>query len=534
MGGKTNGNGNGAIARWRRDPVAFIHEVLVDPETGQPFRLYSEQVTFLKHAFELTPEGRMRHTELCFSAGKKSGKTALAAMIVIYTGVVLAGIGGEIYLLANDQEQSQSRVFKAVVLILQASPLLKHSTDITANKITFRATGTTIAALANDYQGFSGANPTLNVYDEVAYFNSESSRRLWDEGVPSPARQISFRLSVSTAGFDGEPSPLRDLYDRAMQHGQEIAPDLYRDNNLLTYWTNQLRAPWQRPEWVAEMQRTLRPVQYKRLIQNEWTSSESTFIDLEMWDACVDANLRPVLSDPDLPVFAGLDASIRGDFTAIAVCTYNIKRQAVQIVDHLVLKPQDADISFAEVEDYLTQLDNRFDLRAVQYDPYQLESTAQRLRANGIPMVAFAQTFANLEAAASNLLKLVTDKNMVAYESAELRTAIGNCKSVETSRGFRISKIAGSRKIDLAAALSFAALAAVKEGREIEPGIMGYYRAIANGEPLPDGEDLMSVYEETCRATGADFSCRSCGKPAYDRHKDVAGARFHLDCPIRF
>src|SRR5690348_6072128 len=155
----------------------------------------------------------MRHSELCFSAGKKSGKTALAAMIVIYTAVVLAGTGGEIYCLANDLEQSSSRVFKAVVLILQASPLLRRSADITANKITLRATGTVIQAVANDYEGFSGANPTLNVYDESAYFPSENSRRLWDEGVPSPARKISFRLSVSTAGFDGEPSPLRDIYD---------------------------------------------------------------------------------------------------------------------------------------------------------------------------------------------------------------------------------------------------------------------------------------------------------------------------------
>jgi phage terminase large subunit-like protein len=229
-GEKYNGT---ARARWRQDIVAFISEVLVDPETGEPFKLYPEQITFLRQAFELTAGGRMRYTELCFSAGKKAGKTSLAAMIAIYTAVVLAGTGGEIYLLANDLEQSQSRVFKAVVLILQASSLLKRSADITQNKITFRATGTVIQAVANDYQGFSGANPTLNVYDESAYYTSENSRRLWDEGVPSPARNISFRLSVSTAGFDGEPSPLRDLYDRAMQHGEAIAPDLRRHGNFL-------------------------------------------------------------------------------------------------------------------------------------------------------------------------------------------------------------------------------------------------------------------------------------------------------------
>ncbi|MBV8771139.1 MAG: hypothetical protein JO166_02245 [Deltaproteobacteria bacterium] len=60
----------------------------------RPFELYPEQIIFLRHAFELTPEGRMRYSELCFSAGKKSGRTALAAMIVIFTAVCLAGTGG--------------------------------------------------------------------------------------------------------------------------------------------------------------------------------------------------------------------------------------------------------------------------------------------------------------------------------------------------------------------------------------------------------------------------------------------------------
>jgi phage terminase large subunit-like protein len=496
-------NGHSNIARWRRDPIAFVEEVQHDPETGQPFRLYPEQKEFLKHAFELTRAGRMRYSELCFSAGKKSGKTGLGAMIVIFTAVCLAGTGGEIYLLANDLEQSQSRVFKAVVLILQASPLLKRSADISANKITLRATGTTIQAVANDYQGFAGANPTLNVYDESAYYTSENSRRLWDEGVPSPARTISFRLSVSTAGFDGEPSPLRDLYDRAMQHGEEIAPDLRRDGNLLCYWTHSLKAPWQLAHgWVDEMRRTMRPTQFRRLIQNEWTSSEAQFIDLDDWDRCVDPDLRPTLADSDLPVYGGLDCSVRGDFTALALCTFDYDRKAVRVVNHRVFKPAGGDISFAAVEALITEVYEKFDLQGVWYDVFQAESLAQRLRAVGVNMVGFPQTPQNLEAAASNLLTLVSERNVVSYPSDELRAAIGNCRSVETVRGFRISKIVGSRKIDLAAALSFAALATVREGAKPEPGIIVYYKQqaaqlaaedetrLVNAKPLPPAEQL--------------------------------------------
>ena len=44
MGGK-NANGT-AIARWKRDPIAFIREVLINPETGTPFQFYPEQERF--------------------------------------------------------------------------------------------------------------------------------------------------------------------------------------------------------------------------------------------------------------------------------------------------------------------------------------------------------------------------------------------------------------------------------------------------------------------------------------------------------
>jgi hypothetical protein len=45
-----------------------------------------------------------------------------------------------------------------VAMILQASPLLKNSVEITASKITFRSTGTVITALPNEYRSFAGSN----------------------------------------------------------------------------------------------------------------------------------------------------------------------------------------------------------------------------------------------------------------------------------------------------------------------------------------------------------------------------------------
>jgi phage terminase large subunit-like protein len=112
-------------ARWRADPLTFIREVLVDPETSRPFALYPAQERFIQEALTLTSTKRLRYPELIFAAPKKSGKTTLAALMTLYTVLVLGGRFAEAYCVANDQEQAQGRVFQAIARIVEASTLLR-------------------------------------------------------------------------------------------------------------------------------------------------------------------------------------------------------------------------------------------------------------------------------------------------------------------------------------------------------------------------------------------------------------------------
>jgi len=64
------------LSLWRRSIVSFIEGgALIDPQTKRAFQLYAEQRVFLEHAFELTPEGRLRRTNIELFQPKKSGKT---------------------------------------------------------------------------------------------------------------------------------------------------------------------------------------------------------------------------------------------------------------------------------------------------------------------------------------------------------------------------------------------------------------------------------------------------------------------------
>ena len=469
------------IERWKRDPVAFAEEVCVDPETGQPFEFYPAEKRFLRKALELTPDGRLRHPELVFSAPKKSGKTAFAGIIVLYIIVVLGGKYAEGYCLANDEDQSVGRVFKAICRIIESSPLLKDSAEIYAKEIRFPGTGATIQALPSDAPGSAGANPNITVFDELWGYTSERSHRLWDEMVPPPTRKISCRLTTTYAGYEGESKLLEDLYKRGLK-GKQVAPDLYEQPGMLMFWTHRPPAPWQTAEWLQQMSKQLRRNAYLRMIENRFVTSESTFVEPEWWEACISKDLTPIVADNSLQVWLGVDASLKRDSTGIVACTWDSALKKVRLVWHRKFQPSKKDpLDFeATIEETLLDLKKRFLIRQVRFDPYQMVSSAQRLQKAGVPMLEFPQSVPNLTEASSNLYELIKSRNLLVYPDADLTSAIHSAVALETSRGWRIAKEKTSQKIDLAVALAQAALGAVQGGQRGGLGLLEWYKQEAD------------------------------------------------------
>jgi phage terminase large subunit-like protein len=455
-----------ALQRWRADPLSFVEEVLHDPETGKPFVLLEAERAFMRRAFVLDPNGRLAYPELVYGAPKKSGKTTLAALIVLVM-VLLRSDGrfAEGYCVANDLEQAQSRVFTVIRRIVEASPLLCDEARITADRISFLALDASIIALASDAASAAGGNPTISCFDELWGYVSERSRRLWDEMITSPARKISCRLTVSYAGFSGESVLLEELYKRGAAL-PEIGPSLRAGDGMLFAWHTTPVAPWQDERWLAEMRRSLRPSAYARMITNEFVSSESRFVDLAAWDACVQPSLTPVVQDKSLPVWVGVDASTKRDSTALVAVAYDQDAKCVRSVAHKIFTPTPGDpIDFeATIERTLREWYERFRLQHVLFDPYQMAAVSQRLAQDGIPIEEYPMTVPNLTAATSNLFDLISARQLVLYPDAAMRLAISHAIIVESARGWRLDKLKQSHKIDVVVALSLAALAAVRVG----------------------------------------------------------------------
>lgn len=486
-------------ARWKRDPVAFVNDVLRDPATGTRYDLYQAERRFMSEAFTLTRDGKLPASEIVFSAPKKSGKTCIAAMAAIYVAAVIGGPYSEVYCLSNDYEQSVGRVFEQARRIIEASPLLRGSVKVTADKLLFRSTGSFIQACPSDYSGFAGSSPSLTIFDELWGYVHEAARRLYDEAMPSPTRKVSGRLVVSYAGFSGESDLLEGLYRRLLG-GESLGDDFYRAGSLYGCWTDELRAPWQTQEWVDEVREQLRPNAFARLIRNAWVTAESSFVSLEDWDACTDRDLTPLWSSPTMRAWVGLDASVRGDQTAIVVCTWESAISKVRILWHRAIQPsRETPINFEQdVVAPLKELCKRFDVRQILFDPYQLEPVEQQLTRAGLPMVRYVQSIPNLTVCANNLYQLVRSRGLMTYPADDLRKAVLQTAITESERGFKLSKLKQSHKIDLTVAMSMAALGAVR--RE---GVGAEYTVTAfDGGPLERDEQIPELDLGICDRAG--------------------------------
>ena len=481
------------FARWRAEPISFIEHVLYDPETKRPFVLLDAERAFLQHAFTLDANGRLLYPELLYGAPKKSGKTGFAALYVLTMILLFGGPFGEAYCVANDLEQATSRVYQAIRRIVEASPLLRREAKVTADKITFPAFDASVVAIASDAASAAGGNPTISCFDELWGYTSERSRRLWDEMVTSPVRKISARLTVTYAGFSGESTLLEELYKRGMAQPL-IGPSLHAGDGLLMFWSHEPVAPWQDERWLAEMRRSLRPNQYLRMIENQFVTTEISFVDMVHWDACVDPRLGPVVADRALPVYVAIDASVKHDSTAIVVCHWDKKEQRVRLVFHRIFQPTpDKPLNFEDtIERTLLDLTKQFLVRKVLYDPYMMQPTTERLARAGLKMEEFPQTPANLTAASQNLFELIQGMNIIAYPDAGMRLAISRAIAIETSRGWRIAKDKQTHKIDVVIALAMASYAAVRGQNEstysLENGCLG-------DENDPDGTKAWQAFQ---------------------------------------
>ena len=107
----------------------------------------------------------------------------------------------------------------------------------------------------------------------------------------------------------------------------------------------------------------------------------------------------------------------------------------------------------ATVERTILDWRQRYILRQVLFDPFQMASTAQRLAKALVPIEEYPQTVPNLTAATQNLFDLIQSRQLVLYPDAAMRLAVQRAIITESSRGWRLDKLKQHHQIDVVVAL---------------------------------------------------------------------------------
>lgn len=442
---------------------------LRNPMNGkiEPVHFNAWQKLILHEAIQFDDNGKSKYETIVYSCPKKSGKTAINALLMAYWAYNIEA-PNEIITVANKRDQAVARGFREMVaFIRRRKVLLNRVVASSGTKMEFD-NGTTILAIPNDFSGEAGSNHGLTTWDELWGFTTERDLRLWDELTPVPTRLNSVRFISTYAGFTGESLLLEGLYYKIFDEQGKIRPGVEQplgdevpvytipEQKLFVYWDNVGRMKWQTPDYYQGQRAALRPNAYDRLHENRWVSSESGLFDMDDWDACVSEDHKPPLPNKDHTLFVGVDIGTKRDRSAV-VTVYRMG-------DKLYLGPKkfwqptkEEPIDLEEtVEAYIVKLAKGYNISIVRYDPYQFHRSAVTLKKMGIPMEEFPQTVGNLQEMGQKLYDLVHYGQIELYQDKDLRFEANCARAKESIRGLQITKEKSTQKIDQIVALAMA------------------------------------------------------------------------------
>ncbi len=216
--------------------------------------------------------------------------------------------------------------------------------------------------------------------------------------------------------------------------------------------------PWQQdPAYYAELEKTERPHNYRRLHLNEWVSSQDALVQMPMWDALADQGGS--VTTPLQPVVVGVDAAVSGDCTALSAVAMD-GETAVELETWVFEPPDGGKIDYDEtLRPALESMFTRYRVTHVAYDEYQLHHLMTNMAKDHrrIVFTPFSQMSERTKADTS-LVNRIYQGTLRHTGNEDLRQHIANAdaKYVQDEKALRIVKRAPSRMVDAAVALSMA------------------------------------------------------------------------------
>ena len=400
--------------------------------------------------------------EVVISQPRGAGKTTLLGCFALWE--LVRNPEATIIAAAASRDQAH-HLFRAAERFAVRVPELRRDFTFTLREIRTVAGGRLLVVSA-DSEKQMGHDPFRVIVDELG---SHTDDRLYVSLRSALIKNPEARMRIISTMGGHEEAPMPSMRRRVLEEGK-----VEREGAVLRAETrDSLWLEWSVPEgadcddmktvkaanprsaitteMLAEHRRVLHPSAFRRLHCNQHLPADDAFIPADLWDACN----GPVEIPPGSEVVAAVDAGIRRDSTAV-VTTHRDEEGIFHAGFEVWTPSRNREVRLEDVEEHITALCERFDVRMVAYDKHLFVGSAQRLEEAGAPMVEFPQTNARMVPACQLLHEVIADRRLRHGADPVARSHALAAVVAETEMGLRIRKTASRDRIDALIALAMA------------------------------------------------------------------------------
>jgi phage terminase large subunit-like protein len=462
--------GDGEFAIEFAEAFGTIGKDGIAGRVGDALVLRPWQKELVKRIFARDPDGGLRARVALVGTPRKSGKSALASMLALYSLIAEGIDGGEVVVAAAEKEQARI-IFGEAKRMVESSELSEMCT-VYRDAIFVPSTGSVMKVLSAEAYSKEGLNVSRAILDEA---HAHKNRELFDVLSLSMGNRgkMAQMLAVTTAGQKTDMTGQDSIAYSLFQYGKRVASGEVVDPTFfMSWWAAPDEADHRDPEvwrvanpgyddlvspddFASAVLRTPEPeFRTKRL--NQWVSSMNAWLPNGAWQPLGEEREL----QPDEEIIIGFDGSFNGDCTSLVGCTIpkEDEKPYLFMIHTWEKQPEDTDdwrVNTQEVEDKIIQFCSTHTVKEIACDPYRWQRSMDAMLEMGLPVIEFPSTSpSRMVSACQKFYTSVTEQTMIHDGNPLLERHLTNSVVKIDRLGPRIVKEhrGSPRKIDAAVA----------------------------------------------------------------------------------
>lgn len=401
--------------------------------------------------------GTRRYRRLFLVVPRKNGKSIIASGAGLYMFCMDGEPGAEVYAGCTSENKAKL-AFEPAQKMVQRLPQLQSALgiEVLAKAMVRHADGSKFETIISNPG--DGQSPSCSIHDE--YHEHDDDRQVESMWLGMGAREQALQIIITTAGYNlGGPCYALILEERDKLLGVGCEGGVFpvdHETFFVEYtvdeeddWKSEIALRKANPnmgvsvaeDWLLARRRdAIRNHRdapgYKTKNLNLWVAAKTAYFDIEAWRRCRDERV-PLIGRDLFKVehfrgrraVLGLDLATKIDIAALEVLLLPIGEKATRDDPYIrvgryflpaetvekrpsyqtwdagdLLDVTDGEVTdFERIEDELRALARFLIIESVAYDPWNGAPLAQRMMAEGLPMLEYRQTVANMSLAMKEL-----------------------------------------------------------------------------------------------------------------------------------